>query len=42
MKTDSESCELSFFDIDNLPLNITKPFECVARDLKLRAKNHKI
>lgn len=42
MKTDSESCELIFFDIDNLPLNITKPFECVARDLKLRAKNHKI
>lgn len=31
---DSESCELRFFDIDNLPTNITKPFECVAKDLK--------
>lgn len=31
---DSENCELRFFDIDNLPTNITKPFECVARDLK--------
>lgn len=31
---DSESCELKFFDINNLPTNITKPFECVARDLK--------
>lgn len=31
---DSESCELKFFDINNLPTNIAKPFECVARDLK--------
>lgn len=31
---DTESYELRFFDVDNLPRNITKPFLCVARDLK--------
>lgn len=31
---DSESKELKFFDIYNLPLNITKPFESVCKDLK--------
>lgn len=35
MKMDSESYELKFFDIDKLPSNITKLFECVARDLTL-------
>ena len=30
---DSESFKLKFFDLDNLPKNITKPFECVKRDL---------
>lgn len=33
---DSESLEFQFFDIDKLPTNITKPFECVARDLRNR------
>lgn len=33
LKKDSESEELKFFDISNLPSNITKPFECVKRDL---------
>ncbi len=42
IKTDSESYELKFFDIDNLPTNITKPFECMARDLKLRVQNDNI
>ena len=36
MKTDSEGYELKFFDVDKLPSNITKLFECVARDLKLK------
>lgn len=34
LKGDSESSELKFFDINNLPLNVTKPFESVIRDLK--------
>lgn len=42
IESDFESEELKFFDIDNLPLDITKPFESVARDLKLREKNNKI
>ncbi|MBP3920523.1 MAG: NUDIX domain-containing protein [Bacilli bacterium] len=42
IKSDSESYELKFFDINNLPTNITKPFECVARDLKLRVQNDNI
>lgn len=33
LKVDSESKELKFFDLDNLPSNITKPFESVKRDL---------
>lgn len=33
---DSESLAFQFFDIDKLPINITKPFECVARDLRNR------
>lgn len=33
---DSESLAFQFFDIDKLPTNVTKPFECVARDLKNR------
>lgn len=31
---DSESKELNFFNISELPLNVTKPFQCVSRDLK--------
>ena len=31
---DSESKELKFFNISDLPSNITKPFESVYRDLK--------
>lgn len=31
---DSESKELKFFDISELPSNVTKPFQCVRRDLK--------
>ena len=33
LNIDSESYELKFFDLDNLPENITKPFKCVKRDL---------
>ena len=33
LKKDIESKELKFFDINNLPSNVTKPFECVKRDL---------
>lgn len=36
IKTDFESVELQFFDLDNLPTNITKPFIPIARDLKKR------
>lgn len=36
VKSDLESLELKFFDLDKLPTNITKPFKSVARDLKLR------
>lgn len=39
LKKDFESLELKFFDLDQLPTNITKPFESVARDLKLRYQN---
>ena len=35
---DFESKELRFFDIDKLPENVTKPFECVKKDL-LQKKN---
>lgn len=42
IKIDSESYELKFFDIDNLPSNITKPFECVVRDLKLKVQNSNV
>ena len=38
IKCDSESYELKFFDIDELPSNVTKPFESVLRDLKSRTK----
>ncbi len=34
--SDSESYELQFFDLDKLPSNTTKPFQAVAKDLKLR------
>lgn len=37
---DSESKELKFFDISDLPLNITKPFESVRRDLKKTYTNN--
>ena len=33
LNKDFESKELKFFDINNLPENVTKPFECVRRDL---------
>ena len=33
LKIDSESKELKFFDLDNLPSNITKPFESIKNDL---------
>ena len=33
LKIDSESKELKFFDLNNLPSNITKPFEAVKKDL---------
>jgi len=33
LKSDSESMELRFFDIKELPNNITKPLEVVKRDL---------
>ena len=36
LKKDVESKELKFFDINNLPSNVTKPFECVKRDLLKR------
>jgi len=36
IKSDSESIELKFFDISKIPSNITKPFESVLRDLKLK------
>lgn len=36
-----ESYELKFFDIDNLPLNVTKSFKCVAKDLQFKANNNK-
>jgi len=31
---DGESKELKFFNIEDIPTNVTKPFICVARDLK--------
>lgn len=34
LKKDSESIELKFFDIDDLPTNVTKPFKDVMKDLK--------
>lgn len=37
---DSESSELKFFDLGKLPSNITKPFEVVARDLKLKVQDN--
>lgn len=39
LREDSESLEFKFFDLDQLPTDITKPFESVARDLKLRYQN---
>ncbi len=42
IKSDLESYELKFFDIDNLPSNITEPFKCVAKDLKFKAQNDNI
>jgi len=36
IKSDSESIELKFFDISKIPSNITKPFESVLTDLKLK------
>lgn len=39
LRKDSESLEFKFFDLDQLPTDITKPFESVARDLKLRYQN---
>ena len=36
IKLDSESLELKFFDIDDMPSNLNKLFSCVARDLKLK------
>lgn len=34
IRNDFESLELKFFDLDDLPTNITKPFESVWKDLK--------
>lgn len=31
---DGESLDLKFFDIKDIPKNVTKPFICVAKDLK--------
>ncbi len=42
LKKDIESNELKFFDIDKLPLNVTKPFEHVRKDLLLRYNNPEI
>lgn len=39
LKKDSESIELKFFDIDNLPNNITKPFNAVKNDLIAKNKH---
>lgn len=39
LREDSESLEFKFFDLDQLPTDITKPFKSVARDLKLRYQN---
>ena len=39
IKNSSESYELKFFDINNLPSNITKTFKPVAKDLKIRNQN---
>lgn len=39
LKKDSESIELKFFDIDNLPNNITKPFNTVKNDLIAKNKH---
>ena len=34
LKSDRESLELKFFDLDDLPTDITKPFEVVKKDLE--------
>ena len=36
LKIDSESKELKFFNLDDLPSNITKPFKSVKNDLKYK------
>ena len=36
LKKENESAELRYFDISNLPANITKPFESVKKDLLKR------
>lgn len=40
IERDPESYELKFFDVDDLPVNVTKPFECVARDLRAGIKSN--
>ncbi len=39
LERDNESLELKFFDLDKLPVNITKPFEDVKEDLVKQYKN---
>ena len=36
LRKDSESLEFRFFDLENLPTDITKPFESVRKDLEKR------
>ncbi len=36
-RKDEESNELKFFNLNNIPKNVTKPFECVRQDLLKRA-----
>ncbi len=40
VKSDSESYELKFFDIDKLPSDITKPFRSVAKDLQAKISSN--
>lgn len=41
IKNDFESYELKFFDIDKIPSSLTKPFEPIARDLKIKFLTNK-
>ncbi len=40
VKSDDESYELKFFDIEELPSDITKPFRSVAKDLQAKIQNN--